>query len=65
MRRTTGCSRSALSSSIMEALVCPSPLPLCIFLHVHGQTGHSFKGTALQEDSQCDVRVAARSSPAF
>ena len=42
--RTTGCFRSALPSSIMEALVCPLPLPLCIFLDVHGQLWHSFQG---------------------
>ena len=47
MRRTTGCFRSALPSSIMEALVCPSPLLLCIFLHVHGQIVHSVQCTTL------------------
>ena len=47
MRRTTGCSRSALPSSIMEALVCPSPLSLCIFLDLPGQIGHSVQGRTL------------------
>ena len=43
----------------------PLSFPPCIFVDVHGQIRHSSRVTALQEDSQCDVHVAACSNPAF
>ena len=65
MRHTTGSFRGVLPSSIMEALVCPSPLCLCTTLDRHSQFGHLCKVTALQEDYQCSIYAAACPSPAF